>query len=330
MKIAVLGAGGTIGKTVTQVLVGRGQQVRLVGRNPERLGPPRAGVEIVPADVATEEGCRTALRGADSAVYTLGLPYTKRDFAAYPGMMRACVAAARREGVRALVLITNVYSYGRPQARTVSENHSRLPCSLKGELRKQQEDILLAAHDSELRTLSLRLPNFYGPDARLSLTHDIFRAAARGRTANLLGPIDTRQELCFTPDVGPLVADLLERPEAFGEAYNFAGAGETTWRRFCEEVFRAAGQPVAKYRVAGPGMLRALGLFSTLMRELAEMSYLQTDPVILDDSKIRRVLPNLRKTPYEEGVRQTVAAYAREAETERRGVPSRASSSASS
>jgi hypothetical protein len=42
-----------------------------------------------------------------------------------------------------------------------------------------------------------------------------------------------------------------------------------------------------------------------MMRELAEMSYLQTTPVLLDDSALRAVLP-LQKTPYEEGIRLTL------------------------
>ena len=46
------------------------------------------------------------------------------------------------------------------------------------------------------------------------------------------------------------------------------------------------------------------------MRELSELTYLQTNPVLLDDRKLQRVLPSLVKTPYPEGIRRTVAAYA--------------------
>jgi nucleoside-diphosphate-sugar epimerase len=240
----------------------------------------------------------------------LGLPYTKRDFAQYPPMMKLFVEAARSANVKKLVLISNVYPYGLPQTERVAETHPRNPASVKGEFRKQQEDILLAAHDPKgLLTLSLRLPNFYGPGAVLSIAHGIFSAAVKGAPAQLLGPIDTRQELCFTPDVGPLVADLLQSDSAFGQAYNFAGSGETTWRKFTEEIYSAAGHSKPKLRVAGPGLVRFLGLFSTLMRELVELRYLQTHPLILDDAKLHQVLPNVRKTPYREGIARTLATY---------------------
>jgi len=39
------------------------------------------------------------------------------------------------------------------------------------------------------------------------------------------------------------------------------------------------------------------------------MEYLLKTPVILDDSKLRSVLPHLKKTSYEEGIAQTLAAY---------------------
>jgi len=42
------------------------------------------------------------------------------------------------------------------------------------------------------------------------------------------------------------------------------------------------------------------------MREVAEMHYLWTHPVQLDDARLRRLLPNLPKTPYEDGIRRTV------------------------
>ena len=307
MKVAILGAAGAIGKATEQVLRERGVDVRVVGRDVRKLAG-FANSEQVAADVATREGCDRALAGVDAAVYSLGLPYTKNAFATYVPMMELCLAAARAAGVRQLVLITNVYPYGRPQTPRIGEDHARVTCSVKGEHRKRQEDLVLAAdsHDG-LRTLSLRLPNFYGPDAELSLSAMIFKAALAGKKADLLGPIDTPQELVYTPDVGPVVADLIARPEAFGRAYNYAGPGDTTFRDFATRIYRAVGAE-PRFRVASPGLVKVMGLFSGLMRELSEMMYLQQTPILLDDTRLRGVLPELKKTSYDEGIRLTVEA----------------------
>jgi hypothetical protein len=51
-----------------------------------------------------------------------------------------------------------------------------------------------------------------------------------------------------------------------------------------------------------------MGVVNPLMREMVEMNYLWTDPVVLDDAKLARVLGPLRKTAYDEGVRAGVDA----------------------
>jgi nucleoside-diphosphate-sugar epimerase len=53
-------------------------------------------------------------------------------------------------------------------------------------------------------------------------------------------------------------------------------------------------------------MLRMMGWFNPLMRELPEMLYLQETPVLLDDDKLRRKLGQVHKTGYDEGIRLTL------------------------
>ena len=307
MKVAIVGAVGTIGRAVAAELLRRGSVPRVVGRSRaalERAFGDRA--EIVDADVSDADGCARACSGADAIVYSLGLPYTAKAFAAYPPMMRLAVEAARRAGTARLLLITNVYPYGRPRTERVAEAHPREPVGTKGRFRKEQEDIALAAHEpGRFLTTSLRLPDFYGPHATLAFGNMIAASALARKPANLLGPVDTPHEFVFTPDVGPVVCDLLERDAAFGTPYNFAGPGVITTREFARRVYEAAGVPF-RARVAPPWMVKLLGLFSPLMRELSELTYLQSEPVILDDSKLHQALPVVRKTSYEEGIRRTM------------------------
>ena len=52
-----------------------------------------------------------------------------------------------------------------------------------------------------------------------------------------------------------------------------------------------------------------MGLFSPIMRELVEMSYLQTDPVLLDDRALHSLLGEIHKTSYADAIRATLQAY---------------------
>jgi nucleoside-diphosphate-sugar epimerase len=307
MSIAIIGAAGAIGRSVADAYHAAGAAVRLVGRSKEPLDAMAApGDSIVLADVATAKGCMDALMGVEQAVYTLGVPYTKTAFAAYPQMMRYFIEAAKACGVKRVLLITNVYAYGAPVTTLVREDHPRNPCSVKGLHRKEQEDILLAANGKGLEVVSLRLPDFYGPNVPGSLMGGVVIAARSGKTADLLGPADRPHEFVFTPDVGPVVKALLEHPRAAGEAYNFAGAGVITMQDLAGLIYAAAGQ-APKLRVMAPWMQSAVGLFMPVLRELGEMRYLFTTPVLLDDSKLHALLPGVKKTPYAEGAKRIMA-----------------------
>ncbi len=314
MKTVILGATGAIGNTVAPTLLERGFEVRVVGRKEKHLREmfPDHPVEYVTADLARKEDCAQAIDGMDAAIYTVGLPYSKKAFAHYPVMMERLLHAAANSSLEHLLLISNVYPYGIPQSDTVDENHPRQPASVKGRYRKEQEDLVLTAHnDNGLKTISLRLPDFYGPGVETSIANNIFDAAVNNKPANLLGPIDTPHEFVYVPDVGPVVADLLSTPQAFGTAYNFAGAGHLSFREFTEKAFAAAGRGTPSFRVIQGFPLRVFGLVSRMLRELVEMEYLLKTPVLLDDQKLHRILPDVQKTSYEDGIKATLAAWQR-------------------
>jgi nucleoside-diphosphate-sugar epimerase len=307
MKVALFGAAGAIGPAAASEFLARGHEVRAVARDAARLRaalPSRT--EAFVADLADPAAARAAADGMDAIVYAVGVPYN--HFELHPQFMRITLDAARAAGVRELIVISSVYAYGRPQTPTVAETHPREPHTRKGRWRKEQEDLTLAAHDPNgLQTLVLRLPDFYGPGAGNTASAYALKNIAAGKPADVLGPVTTPHEWVYVPDVAPVLAGLLERPNAFGTAYNLAGPGTLTELQFVQKLFAAAGRPL-RYREAGPLVLRALGIFDPVLRELVEMAYLHQTPVLLDDAKLHAVLGTIAKTPYDEGIRATVAA----------------------
>ena len=104
-----------------------------------------------------------------------------------------------------------------------------------------------------------------------------------------------------------MVARLIENPAAYGRSWHLAGAGTITTREVINRAFAVTGHK-PKMIVAGKTTLRLMGLFNPLMREMVEMNYLQTNPVVLDDTALRGLLGEIKKTPYEDGIRQCVEA----------------------
>ena len=311
-KVALFGAAGAIGQSIAQALAAKGQPYRVVGRSEASLrqsfgADPLA--EIVTWNPDSPASVRAAAEGVDTIVYLVGVNYWQ--FELHPELMRKTLDGAIAAGVRNIVLIGTVYPYGRARTTPVREDHPREPHTFKGRMRKAQEDLVMQAHaEGRINATVLRLPDFYGPGVDRSLLHGAAVAAVQGGTADMVGPLDVPHEFVFVPDVGPVVAKLIDTPDGYGRIWHLAGAGVTSQRAMVEEMERSTGHKV-KRRVAGKTLLRLLGLFNPLMREMVEMHYLLTDPVIMDDSALQSLIGPIRKTPYAEGVRRTLAAVAK-------------------
>ena len=308
-KIALFGAAGAIGHSIAAALRNAGRPYRVVGRTRASLAQSFGqdpGAEIVTWNPDDPESVRAAARGIETIVYLVGVNYWQ--FELHPQLMAKTLAGAVAEGVAHCLLVGTVYPYGRPRTASVHEDHPREPHTFKGRMRKAQEDLLLEAHAAgRIKGAVLRLPDFYGPDVDKSFLHAAITAATRGGAANMVGPLDKPHEFVFVPDVGPVVTRLIETPAAWGHVWHLAGAGVTTQQALVDEISRQTGRPVT-VRAAGKWMLRVLGLFNPFMREMVEMHYLLTEPVIMDDSALQELIGPIAKTPYPDGIRQTLTA----------------------
>jgi nucleoside-diphosphate-sugar epimerase len=307
--IVLLGAAGAIGGSIADALRAAGRRYRAVGRSRGPLEARFAAdplAEIVTWNPDDPASVREACHGAECLVYLVGVDYWK--FELHPKLMKQTLDGALAEGVPRFLLIGTVYPYGLPQAPRVTEDHPRKPHTFKGRMRKAQEDLLLDADGAgRIDGCVLRLPDFYGPGVEKSFLHGAIVAAVDGGTANMIGPLDRPHEFVFVPDVGPVVLELIDEPMAFGRVWHLAGVSVTTQQALVDEISRQTGRPL-KVRMAGKTLLKILGLFIPMMRELVEMHYLITEPVILDDARLQKLIGPIPKTSYEEGLRRTLQA----------------------
>jgi nucleoside-diphosphate-sugar epimerase len=327
-KVGLFGAAGAAGQIIAAALGAAGRDYRVVGRSRQPLEAafghdPHA--EIVTWNPDDPASIRAASQGLQTVIYLVGVPYDQ--FAAHPPLMERTLAGVTAAGVERFILIGTVYPYGRARANPIRENHPREPHTFKGQMRLAQENLVLAAHGRDgLSTLVLRLPDFYGPGIERSLLNGVFEAAANGKRAQVIGPVDVPHEFIYLPDIGPVVEQLTRTPEAYGRWWHLAGAGTITQREVARQAYALAGrQP--KLMVAGKTLLRILGLFNPLMRELVEMNYLMTEPVVLDDSALTELIGPIARTSYEEGIRHAFDA-AREAASANAGANGSAASAA--
>lgn len=323
-KVGLFGAAGAAGQVIAAALGAAGRDYRVVGRSRQALEAafghdPHA--EIVTWNPDDPASIRAAAQGLQTVIYLVGVPYDQ--FAAHPPLMERTLVGVTAAGVERFILIGTVYPYGRARGNPISEDHPREPHTFKGRMRLAQENLVLAAHGRHgLSTLVLRLPDFYGEGIERSLLNGVFEGAANGKRAQVIGPVDVPHEFIYLPDAGPVVEKLTRTPQAYGRWWHLAGAGTITQREVARQAYALAGRE-PKLMVAGKTLLRLLGLFNPLMRELVEMNYLMTEPVVMDDSALSELIGPIAKTSYAEGIRHAFDA-AREAAASRAAANGRA------
>ncbi|MFX7824930.1 hypothetical protein ABTK20_21275, partial [Acinetobacter baumannii] len=71
-----------------------------------------------------------AAQGIDTLIYLVGVNYTQ--FELHPELMRKTLDGAISAGVKQVLLIGTVYTYGLPQTSPLREDHPRNPHTFKG------------------------------------------------------------------------------------------------------------------------------------------------------------------------------------------------------
>lgn len=302
-KIAIFGAAGAVGHAIAPALEADGSAYRVVGRDLERLQREFPRAEAVTADFLKGTNVDEAAKGIDTVIYLAGAPYT--NFEQHPIMASNALRAAREQGVQRFVHVAPVYSYGPATSLPVAESAPHRPSTRKGRFRLEQERLVLEADGNTLRTLVLHLPDFYGPYADNSLANYFINEAVAGKAATFIGRLNAPREFAFVPDAAAPLLRLASSAGSYGACWNLAGYSTITGAEFAALVFKQLQRP-PRVRVVSKAMLRIAGLFDPMMREFVEMYYLYSSGFVLDDSKIRKALGQVDKTPYAEGVRRTI------------------------
>ena len=74
MKLVIFGATGTIGCHLVDRALSQGHRVTAFARSPEKLGRTHESLRVAKGDVLDSVSVKTAIRGQDGALCSLGMP----------------------------------------------------------------------------------------------------------------------------------------------------------------------------------------------------------------------------------------------------------------
>lgn len=297
---------GPAGRAVMRELLRDGRRVRLVNRSGAGAFPE--GVELMPGDAADRRFTRDACREATVVYQCLAPPYHRWP-ELFPRLQAGIIEGAMKAEAR-LVALENVYMYGSPYGKPLTERTPMTATTRKGRLRAELAEQLLEAHKKgRVRVTLGRASDFFGPEVRRSaMGSQVFQPALEGRAASIVGDPQLPHTYSYLPDVARGLVTLAQRDEALGEVWHLPGPETVTTREFLTMVFAEAGHRT-KLRRAGSATLRAIGFFKPEVREMVEMLYQFEEPFVVDHGKFAAAFGDAHVTPLQEAIRETVAWY---------------------
>ena len=171
-------------------------------------------------------------------------------------------------------------------------------------------DEVQGSRRGELEVVQTRACDYYGP----GVTARHWATAPSSRSSGQDGRVGRQRRrtalYAYIEDVGRGWPRGHQR-RGFGEVWIVPHAPACTGRQTLAPAFEAAGlQP--KVTVVGPTTLRMAGLFMPAAREMVEMMYEFTEPMVVDCAKFESVF-GWSATSLEEGMQRTVEWYKRRA-----------------
>jgi len=196
-----------------------------------------------------------------------------------------------------------------PTSQPMTEDLPSAPVTRKGRVRKQLAETLMAAHtQGRVRAAIGRATDFYSPGVVTSAMGErFFTALLGGKRVEWLGDLDQPHAMTVVDDFARLLITLGSCEEALGQVWHVPTAEPLTGRQYIALAAESASV-MARPTVLSALLVRLVGLFNPLLREVGEMLYEFNAPYLIDGSKYQRAFGST-PTPHGEGMRQTVAWY---------------------
>lgn len=301
----ILGAGGAIGTELAKNLLNYTTEIRLVGRNPKKVNPTD---QLLITDLMNADQVMKAVEGSEVVYLTAGLEYNRKVWTTqWPVIMSNVIKACIAHNAK-LVFFDNMYMYDKYSLAHMTEDNPVNPPSVKGKVRAELNRMIFdEISKGTLTALIARCADFYGPgNINVSmLWQTVVNPLKNGKTANWMGSVNYKHSFTYTPDAGFATALLGNTPDAYNQVWHVPTAPEPpTGKEWIEQI--AAGFGVKpKYMAAPKYMVRLLGLFIPIMKEMVEMTYQYDRDYVFDSSKFEKRF-NFQPTPYSEGIKTVI------------------------
>ncbi len=301
----ILGSGGAIGTELAKELTNYTKSIRLVSRNPVKVNDTD---ELFPADLLNAGEVDAAVNGSEVVYVTVGFPYSaviwKKN---WPVLIENVISACKKHNCK-LVFFDNIYMYDKDHLDGMTEETPVNPPSKKGRVREfVARRILDEIAEGNLTATIARCADFYGPSIKNTcmLTETVLNPYSNGKKANWMGSVKYKHSFTYTPDAAKATAILGNTDDAFNQVWHLPTVSNPpTGKEWIEMIANEMGV-TPKFQVASKFIVRVIGLFVPIMKEMVEMIYQYDREYDFNSSKFEKRF-NFTPTPYSTGIKEIV------------------------
>jgi nucleoside-diphosphate-sugar epimerase len=301
----ILGSGGAIGIELAKALTKYTSQIRLVSRTPEKVNSTD---ELMSADLLNAPSVKKAVQGSSIVYVTVGFAYSLKVWKKNWPILIANVIEACKEYNCKLVFFDNVYMYDSNGLNPMTEETTINPPSRKGKIRAEISQMIMdEVKKGELQALIARSADFYGPTIQDTsmLTETVFKNLSMGKKANWMSSDKFKHSFTYTPDAGKATALLGNTENAFNQIWHLPTAIHPFNGKEWIEAIAKEMEVAPKYQVVSKFLVKIIGLFVPVMKEMVEMMYQYNRHYIFDSSKFEKHF-DFKPTPYMEGIKEII------------------------
>jgi len=301
----ILGSGGAIGVELAKALTKYTDQIKLVSRNPQKVNDTDI---LLSANLLNKSDVNLAIKDSDIVYVTVGFEYNLKVWQnSWPAFMKDVINACIENNTK-LVFFDNIYMYDKDFLANMTEETKINPPSKKGIVRTEVLNMIMdKVNSKELTALIARSADFYGPSIKknCALTEIVFDPFSKNKKATWLASAKFKHSFTYTPDAGKATALLGNTDTAYNQIWHLPTAENPLTGKELIELIAKEMDIKPKFQVASKFLMKIIGIFVPMMRELPEMMYQYDRDYIFNSNKFTEHF-DFKPTSYIDGVKEIV------------------------
>jgi nucleoside-diphosphate-sugar epimerase len=137
------------------------------------------------------------------------------------------------------------------------------------------------------------------------LNETVIKPLSSGKKANWMSSAAFKHSFTYTPDAGKATAILGNTTNAYNQVWHLpTTSNPLTGKEWIEAIAKELGVK-PNYQNVPKFLVRILGLFVPIMKEMVEMMYQYDCDYVFDSSKFEKRF-DFKPTPYPDGIKEVI------------------------